>query len=366
MSLPADGLVAVYPAPRAAFELHRLPLREPRRGEVLVRVRMCTICRSDIHSYLGHRSNPTPGVLGHEIIGSIVALGEGIERDMRGDRLAIGDRITWSEFFVPEAGFHAEVLDLPQKSAGLGKYGHLSVEQDPHHHGGFGQFCYVLPRSWILRLPGELSDAEATPVNCGVATAVCLVEQAAIRPGGSVVIQGLGLLGLYAAAIAKSRGAGKVIGIDGVAARRAMGERFGCDVVIDPAGLSDDGLVARVRAQCPPIGADAVIEICGDPSVVPQGLAMLREGGVCVIGGLVSPGAWASIDLNQVLRKLITLRGVHNYHPRHLLEALDFVTANRARYPFAELVDGRYRLDQVSEAIRDADERRVIRAAIVP
>ena len=69
---------------------------------------------------------------------------------------------------------------------------------------------------------------------------------------------------------------------------------------------------------------------------------------------------------NQVLRKLITLRGVHNYHPRHLLEALDFVTANRARYPFAELVDGRYRLDQVSEAIRDADERRVIRAAIVP
>jgi alcohol dehydrogenase len=156
MSLPADGLVAVYPAPKAAFELHRLPLREPRRGEVLVRVRMCTICRSDIHSYLGHRPNPTPGVLGHEIIGSIVALGEGVERDMRGDRLAIGDRITWSEFFVPEAGFHAEVLDLPQKSAGLGKYGHLSVEQDPHHHGGFGQFCYVLPRSWILRLPGTV------------------------------------------------------------------------------------------------------------------------------------------------------------------------------------------------------------------
>jgi threonine dehydrogenase-like Zn-dependent dehydrogenase len=66
-----SGKIAVYDAPNAPFVLRDFPLRAPKPGEVLVKVRMCTICRSDIHSYLGHRPNPTPGVLGHEIIGTI-------------------------------------------------------------------------------------------------------------------------------------------------------------------------------------------------------------------------------------------------------------------------------------------------------
>ncbi len=240
---PTEGLVAVYDRPNAPFELRLFPVREPRPGEVLVKVKMCTICRSDIHSYLGHRPNPTPGVLGHEIIGTIVALGEGISKDMRGDPLRPGDRITWSEYFIPGNNYHTEVLDLPQKSPGVDKYGHMAVTTEPHHHGGFGQYCYILPRSWILRLPDELSDAEATPVNCGVATVMCVTEQAEIRMGDAVVVQGLGLLGLYAAAIAKARGARLVIGIDGVPARRDLGRKFGCDHVFDPAAQDEAALI---------------------------------------------------------------------------------------------------------------------------
>jgi Zn-dependent alcohol dehydrogenase len=57
---------------------------------------------------------------------------------------------------------------------------------------------------------------------------------------------------------------------------------------------------------------------------------------------------------------------VHNYHPRHLVQALDFVHANRARFPFHDLVDGKYGLDEVGRAMKDAEERKVLRAAIVP
>ncbi len=363
---PQQGLVAVYDRPNAPFELRMFPIREPRRGEVLVKVRMCTICRSDIHSYLGHRPNPTPGVLGHEIIGNIVALGSGITNDMRGDALREGDRITWSEYFIPGESFHTEVLDLPQKSPGVDKYGHMAVTTEPHHHGGFGQYCYILPRSWILRLPDELSDEEATPVNCGVATSICIIEKAEIRMGDAVVVQGLGLLGLYAAAIAKASGARLVIGIDGVAARRELGAKFGCDAVFDPAGLLPANLVQQVRALCKPEGADAVIEVCGQPEVIPLGIQMLRTGGHYVLGGVVNPDSFVNIDVNQILRKLITLRGVHNYHPRHLIQALDFVTVNRQRFPFKTLVDGKYGLDQVGQAMKDAEDRKVLRAAIVP
>jgi putative phosphonate catabolism associated alcohol dehydrogenase len=364
--IPASARVAVYDAPLAPFQLRHYPLRPPAPGEVLVRISMSTICRSDIHSWQGHRPNPCPGVLGHEIVGRIAALGAGIDRDMRGAPLAVGDRITWSEYFIPGPNYCSEVLDLPQKSPGVDKYGHMAATTAPHHHGGFGEYCYILPQSWILRLPDVLSDAEATPINCGVATMVAVTEAADIRIGQTVVVQGLGLLGLYGAALAKARGAGQVIGIDNVASRRALGARFGVDVAIDPTGIAPADLAQQVHALCPPLGADAVLEVCGDPAAIPAGIGMLRVGGHYVLAGLVSPGAMVTLDANLLLRKLLTLRGVHNYHPRHLVEALDFVVAQRLRFPFADLVDGRYRLDQVDTAMSDAAARRVLRAAILP
>ena len=360
------GRLAVYEAPNKPFLIKEMPLREPRHGEVLVKIRMSTICRSDIHSYLGHRPNPCPGVLGHEIIGDIVAMGAGVTHDMRGTPLAIRDRISWSESFIPGSNSYTEVLDLPQKTPGVDKYGPMAVTTEPHHHGGFGEYCYVLPQSWILKLPAELTDEEATPINCGVATMICVTEHAAIRIGDSVVVQGLGLLGLYGAAIAKARGARLVIGLDTVASRRALGLRFGVDHAIDPEAMSESDLIKKVRALCQPEGADAVIEVCGYPAVIPTGLQFLRPGGRYVLGGVVNPDSFVNIDVNQILRKLITLRGVHNYHPRNLVEAMDFVQANRKRFPFHDLVDGKYRLDQVGQAMKDAEERRVLRAAIIP
>jgi putative phosphonate catabolism associated alcohol dehydrogenase len=365
-AIAGSGRLAVYDAPNGPFELRAYPLRPPRAGEVLVRIRMSTICRSDVHSYLGHRPNPCPGLLGHEIIGDIVALGEGVTRDMRGDALASGDRITWSEYFIPGPNYYTEVLDLPQKSPGVDKYGHMAATTEPHHHGGFGEYCYVLPGSWILKLPPDLTDEEATPINCGVATMMCVTEQAGIRMGDAVVVQGLGLLGLYGAAIAKARGARLVIGLDTVAARRALSARFGVDHALDPSALGEPELVKQVRALCPPDGADVVIEVCGYPEVIPSGIQFLRVAGTYVLGGVVNPGSIVGIDANQILRRLITLRGVHNYHPRNLVEALEFVLANRRRFPFHDLVDGKYPLEEVAKAMRDAAERRVLRAAIVP
>lgn len=353
--LPTSARVAVFDAPNAPFRLADYPLRPPLPGEVLVRVRMSTICRSDIHSYQGHRPSPCPGLLGHEIVGDIVALGNGVHADLRETPLAVGDRITWSEYFVPGRNYFREVLDLPQKSPGVDKYGHMSADTPPHHHGGFAEYCYVRPDSWLLRLPDELSDAEATPINCGVATMCAVIEAADVRIGDTVVIQGLGLLGLYGAALAKARGASRVIGIDRVDARRALARRFGVDTAVTPDGTPDLGR-----------GADVVIEVCGAPDVLAAGLDMLRVGGRYVLAGLVSPGAQATFDANLVVRKLLTLTGVHNYHPRHLLQALDFIIAQRQQYPFAELVDGIYPLTDLDRAMDDAAACRVLRAAIVP
>jgi len=365
MPLPQSGRVAVYDQPNGPFRFVDYPLRPPAAGEVLVRNRMATICRSDIHTWQGHRPGPCPGLLGHEIIGNIVALGAGVTQDMRGDSLSIGDRITWSEYFIPGDNYFTEVLDLPQKSRGVDKYGHMAATTAPHHHGGFGEYCYIVPRSWVLRLPDVLTDAEAAPLNCGVATMIAVTEAAGIRIGQTVVIQGLGLLGLYGAAIAKARGARVVIGLDGNAGRRERAYRFGVDLALDP-GLAQAELLRQVHALCRPEGPDVAIEVCGAAQAIPQGVDLLRTGGTYVLGGVVNPQAMVTLDANLILKKMLTVRGIHNYHPRNLIEALDFVVVNRTRFPFHELVDGQYPLDRVGDAMADAAAQRVLRAAIVP
>ena len=360
------GRAVVYPAPNAPFEVREYPVRDARDGEVLVRIAMSTICRSDIHSYEGRRPNPCPGILGHEIIGIIEQIGEGVRDDLRGAPLAAGDRITWTEYFADGPSYYRDVHDMPHKAPGLRKYGHDHVDDDPHFLGGFADYCYILPGTGILKLPDALTDEEATPLNCGVATMISVTEAAAVAVGETVVVQGLGLLGIYGCAIAKARGATRVIGLDAVPARRRIAERFGADLTFDVSVMDEEELVAAVREASPPDGPDAVLEVCGVSSVVPGGVRMLRIGGRYVLAGVINPGSRFTLDGHDLIRKWITLKGIHNYHPRHLVQALDFVMANRGRFPFAEIVDSRFGLDQLDEAFEKAANHRVLRAAIVP
>lgn len=357
---------AVYDAPNTPFVIRDIPLRDVRPDEVLVRVSMSTICRSDILSYQGLRPNPCPGILGHEIIGVIDQLGGEISRDMRGDALSSGDRITWTEYFHHGESYYRDVHNMPQKSDGVRKYGHDLVATDPHLLGGFAEYCYVVPGTGILKIPDELSDEEATPLNCGVATMISVVEATQIEMGDVVAIQGLGLLGLFGCAMTKSRGARLVIGLDSVRNRLEAAKKFGADVVIDISGRSEDDIVGEVRNLAPPDGVDAVIEVCGVPEVVTAGLKMLRIGGRYTLGGIVTPDANVTLDANMLVRNWITLRGIHNYHPRHLIQALDFVMANRERFPFKDIVDSTFKLDDLNEAFKRASERSVLRAAVVP
>ena len=108
--------------------------------------------------------------------------------------------------------------------------------------------------------------------------------------------------------MAKARGARCVIGLDAVASRLHVAKKFGADHVIDIARVPAQAAVDEVRALCRPDGADAVIEVCGVPDVIPQGLQMLRTGGRYVLGGLVNPGANVTIDANILLRAVLGRR----------------------------------------------------------
>jgi putative phosphonate catabolism associated alcohol dehydrogenase len=360
------GMAATFVGPNQPFVMKEYPVVPPGPDQVLVQVTMGTICRSDVSSWEGKRYNPTPSILGHEIIGVIEALGDGVGPDLQGQALRVGDRITWTEFFYCGKCLYCSVLDTPQKCLNIQKYGHLPSDQEPHFLGGFADYCYVLPHTDIVRIPNNLSDQEATPIMCGVPTMVSVIESVSVGIDDTVVIQGLGLLGLYGIALARDKKARTVIAIDSVKARLDMAETFGADQVFDASKMSADDLVAAVRDACPPDGADVVIEVCGDPAVIPQGIDMLRAGGRYAITGTVSPNATVKLDANRILSRMVTLTGVHNYHPKHLVEALNFVNQNQSKYPLKQLVDAQYSLQNLDIAFNDMSERQVMRAAIVP
>jgi len=362
----ARGLAAVFQGPGRPSELLEYPLEAPEAGAALVRVRLSTVCGSDVHAWTGRRASPTPGILGHEIVGVIEALGDGPPCGLDGRALEPGQRVTWTEYVACGRCLACAELGLPQKCAHGRKYGHESAAAPPHLLGGFGRFCYLLPGTGIVRVPDELTDEEAAPVNCGVATMAAVVEAAAIEPGDSVVVFGAGLLGLYGLAMARANGAVSVIALDTLPARLVLACRFGADEAWNVQDLSPARLASLVSDRSRRGGADVVIETAGAPAALADGLRLLRPGGCLVTAGLVVPGATLSLDASEIVRRCVTVRGVHNYAPRHLVAALEFVRAHREKLPLRDLVDARFPIEETDAALAAAAERRAVRPAVVP
>ncbi|MHC4582279.1 MAG: alcohol dehydrogenase catalytic domain-containing protein, partial [Planctomycetota bacterium] len=170
---------------------------------------MSTICGSDLHTISGRRAEPAPLILGHEIIGEIVALGSDLKKDGFGDKLQVGDRVSWSVMASCGRCFYCE-LDLPQKCAKLRKYGHTCCNEPPHLTGGYAEYIYLFPGTAIYKIPADISDKIATPANCALSTVINAVETIGLNKGETVLIQGAGLLGLNLVALAVDAGAKKI------------------------------------------------------------------------------------------------------------------------------------------------------------
>ena len=308
-ALPRTARATVFEGPGQPFSVRALPLDAPASGGAVVRVTMATVCGSDLHSWAGNRPSPVPGILGHEMVGVVEALGENPPADLAGEALRVGDRVTWSEYVACRRCDRCRGLGLPQKCRHLRKYGHEGLGQAPALIGGFAEYCHILPGTDVLRLPPGMADVDAATVNCAGATMAAVVEAAEIGVGDCVVIQGLGALGLWGVALARAAGAGAVIGLDTVEERLAMARRFGADLALHAGEVPAERLRALVAERSQFGGADAAIETAGAAAALRDGLALLRPGARYVTAGLVLPSAPVELDASALVRGMLTLRG---------------------------------------------------------
>jgi alcohol dehydrogenase len=356
---------AVFDGPDAGVHVDAFPRPDLAPGAALVQVSCCTVCGSDVHTYTGNRIEPTPAILGHEMVGRIAAIGGTGLTDYHGEPLAIGDRVTWSMQVTCGDCFNC-THGIPQKCTALFKYGHAAISERHALNGGLTEVCHLRPGTTLFRVPEAVPDVVISPANCATATVAGAVRLAGPLPGRVVLVQGVGMLGLTAIAMADAAGAAAIIALERQARRREWARSFGATVCVDPADAHDDALEAVVQHHSDGRGADVLLELTGDPDATERGLAALRTGGTGVLVGATYPSRPLHVEAEDLVRRVLTVRGLHNYTHDDLARAVAFLAAHHDDYPFEAVVHDGFALEAVEDAFDAAIEGRSARVAVRP
>ena len=336
-----------------------------------MRITLANVCGSDLHTWRGDldpakRGRALPIHQGHEGTGRIAALGEGVSTDSTGEPLAVGDRVVFAYFFPCgrcRACLHGREWTCPNRM----HYRATSCDVWPHFKGTFGDYFYLYPNHIVFRVPDELPDEVVAGVNCAMAQVTCGWDLAGVHVGETVVIQGAGGLGLYAIAVARERGAGRIIVVDGVPERLELAALFGADELVDLRELpTPEQRIRRVRQLTAGWGADAVMEVGGFPRITEEGLQMVASGGRYVEIGNISPGLTYQADPALWVTQNITIYGNNHYSRRHLLQALEILRRTRGKYPYHRIVSHKFPLSEVNEAFAQQDRGTITRSSLVP
>ncbi|WP_150462063.1 zinc-binding dehydrogenase [Nesterenkonia ebinurensis] len=335
-------------------------------GALLVQVEACSVCGTDVHLWRGELSLRVdlPVILGHEMVGRVVAAGTGSEKDSFNQELNVGDRIVWSHAECKQCRFC--VSGLPTLCANKRSYMYENCREYPYLLGGFGEYAYVLPDSGRVRVPDNVSNELASLSSCAFRSVVNAFNQVGqISPSDVVMIQGIGPLGLLGVAMAKLAGSRKIIALGEPAERRELAKRFGADDVFSIAEASGEERRAAVLGATEGNGADLVFEFSGNPRAFTEGLELVAPGGRYMVVGQLGTGE-VQFAPSLITKKNLQVMGSFSGSIRHYWQALEIVSRHQGDMPFAELITGTYGLDEVDDALNAMRAETEIKPLIVP
>jgi L-iditol 2-dehydrogenase len=285
----AAGFVqaAVWRGP-GQLSVEQWPLPAMGADEVLVRVRCCGVCGSDMHIIDGDLAEfVPPRVLGHEPLGVVEATGAAVTG------FSPGDEVSWEPSLPCRACYYCH-----EGEDGL-------CEQRVPILGGFAERT-VVPQRALYHIPSELPDRAgvlAEPLSC----ALYAHDRGRIAVGDRVAVIGAGTIGLLLTMLARRAGASLVVVSDPNPRKRQLAVEVGADVAVDPYMAS---AAKRVRELCAGRGADVAFEAVGTAGTCLDTLAAVRPGGTAVLVGISSPTAAVPVPLFDVLRRDLTIEAV--------------------------------------------------------
>jgi len=289
--------------------VEEMPVPQIGFGELLVRVEACGICGSDVMEW--YRLDRAPLVLGHEIGGQIVAVGQGLEHYQEGDRVSVAHHVPCNTCHYCLSGHHTVCDTLRQTNfdpGGLAEYIRLPT---------------INVDRGVFLLPEEVSYEEATFVE-PLACVLRGQRLAHMQPGNCVLIIGSGISGLLHVQLARTLGAGRVISTDINDYRLEAAQRFGADTTIH----AEEDLPTRLRHVNQGRLADLVIVCTGVTSAIIQALQSVERGGTVLFFAPTNPGITIPISMNEFFwRNDITLTTSYAGSPADYQTALELIRA---------------------------------------
>lgn len=261
----------------------------PRAGEVLVRMTHCGVCHSDLHFVDGTLPAPLPIVLGHEAAGVVEAVGAGVFGLAEGDKVILTLRppcghcywcVRGEVSICPNATATTTGV-LPDGTTRLSRGG--TVVYRGVGIAAFSEYV-VTSASGAVRVPADTPLEVACVIGCAVQTGVgAVLNTAGVEPGATVMIVGLGGIGISIAQGARLAGAAQVIGVDPVESRREQALAFGVTSTVDPGSMD---IASAALAATDGIGVDYAFDAVGRSSLVESCIAGIRNGGTVVMVGV--------------------------------------------------------------------------------
>jgi threonine dehydrogenase-like Zn-dependent dehydrogenase len=358
---------AVMTAPNARLEIWKLDEPQLEPGSILLETVASEVCGTDVHIHHGRLSGvPYPIIPGHVSVGRVLEL-RGVKQDAVGTPLAKGDVVTFYDVHeVCGSCYFCAVAKQQNRCPERRVYG-ITYGATEGLLGGWAERIYLKPGVRVVKLREPLSADDVIGGGCGLFTGFGAVERTGLSLGDTVVVQGSGPVGLSAAAFAVLKGAGQVVVVGAPAARLELARRMGADVVLSVEKDEVEYRAQVVRDLTSGRGADVVIEASGNPAAVPQGLELVRDGGIYVIAGHYTDAGPISINPHvDINKKHLDIRGQWGTDFAHVVRGLTMLAKYRERLPFAAVIGARYGLEQASEALSDVESLRVTKAVIDP
>ncbi|MDE1819770.1 MAG: zinc-binding dehydrogenase [Euryarchaeota archaeon] len=337
---------AVFSGSGEPLALTNVPDPSPGPGEVLVKVAGCGLCHTDLH-YLDHgvaTAHPPPLILGHEISGTVVGHGAGVEGPKAGSRVLLPAVLPCGACSLCRTGRG----NICPKMRMFGN----------HIDGGFAELV-VAPAHEVIPLPADvplvrgsiIADAISTPYHA-------VVNRAAVRAGEWVVVVGCGGVGINAVQIASATGA-QVIAVDLARQKLDIASKVGAAETLDASRVPDLGKAVRAITG---EGADVAFEAVGTPRTVGSAISTLRRGGrLCLIGYSAEN---APMPLNKIMFLEYTIMGSLGCRPVDYPKVIDLV--RRGKVQLDPVISSEIPLERIEEGLGRLRRGEGLRTIVVP
>ncbi|MGQ9647280.1 MAG: zinc-binding dehydrogenase [Thermodesulfobacteriota bacterium] len=342
------------------------PVPKLGEGESLVKVEAAGVCGSDVHMWEGRDPRTRlPMILGHEGMGEIVEM-NGKKKDVHGNPVKVGDRVLWNRAVTCGHCYYCKVKMEPSLCPDRWVYGiHTSCAEPPYLTGNYSEYLLLNPHVDLFKIELGVNPQVLVPASCSGATAAHALDLSRMESGDSVLVQGVGPLGIFGVAFARSVGASEIIVIGGTDDRLKTCQSFGATLTLNRHRLSQKERKEAVMERTHGRGIDVAFEMAGEPDALKESISLVRTGGACISAGFGEPHGTIDLDcFHDLNRKNMRLQGIWASDVKHTHMALQLVLSRLQ--DFSRLITHRFPLDKANDALQAMKTKEAVKAVLLP